>query len=181
MIPISSPMPCNRPLTFPESERTFTQAFMRYQRKDFKSFDLDTSQGIKPTRDANNWMLGAMQYWRFSDDRGHVRAGYTFDADQTGSDVALGNPAHTGADWSYTGHRFSTGVAYKPLAATTLQLAFDYYRQNYSNPNSFSPDLASPQRQRLSIDRYRHPRPQLLAVAGLSIFIHEGSIECGGV
>lgn len=128
-------------LTFPESERTFTQAFMRYQRKDFKSFDLDP-QGINPTRDANNWMLGAMQYWRFSDDRGHVRAGYTFDADQTGSDVALGNPAHTGADWSYTGHRFSTGVAYKPLAATTLQLAFDYYRQNYSNPNSFSPDLA---------------------------------------
>jgi tetratricopeptide (TPR) repeat protein len=130
-------------LTIPQSERTFTQAFFRYQNKDFKSFrdDLFTAP-VNQTRDANNLMLGAMQYWRFADDRGHIRAGYTFDTDITGGDgsqTTAGVPSS--ADWSYTGHRLSTGVAYQPLAATTVQFAFDYYRQNYNNANSFSPDL----------------------------------------
>ena len=130
-------------LTIPESERTYTQAFFRYQNKDFKSFrDDQLGAPINQTRDANNYMIGAMQYWKFSNDRGYVRAGYIFDTDRTaGSDGSTTPGVHTSADWEYTGHRLSTGVAYQPLTATTLQLAFDYYRQNYSNPNSFSPDL----------------------------------------
>lgn len=128
-------------LTVPQSERTYTRAFVRYQNKDFKEFDLDGA-GVNPTRDANNWMVGAMQYLSFQDNRGHVRAGYTFDTDRTGGgDVAQaipGVPSKT--DWSYTGHRFSTGVAFQPMAATKLDLAFDYYRQGYDNPNSFSID-----------------------------------------
>jgi hypothetical protein len=32
----------------------------------------------------------------------------------------------------------SAGVTYRVLTETSLQLAFDYYRQNYSHPNSFS-------------------------------------------
>jgi tetratricopeptide (TPR) repeat protein len=129
-------------LTIPESERTYTQAFFRYQNKDFKSFrDEQFGIPVNQTRDANNYMIGAMQYWRLSNDRGYLRAGYTFDTDRTGGGdgpVTPGVP--TSADWQYTGHRLSTGVAYQPLTATTLQFAFDYYRQNYSNPNSFSPD-----------------------------------------
>jgi len=128
-------------LTVPQSERTFTQAFVRYQYKDFKTFR-DDQLGVKinQTRDGANWMVGAMQYWRFADDRGHIRVGYTFDKDATGGgDPAQAIPGRpTNADWSYTGHRLSTGVAYRPLDATTAQLAVDYYRQNYSNPNSFS-------------------------------------------
>ena len=84
-----------------------------------------------------------MQYWRFAEDRGHLRGGYTFDTDETGSGdtpTTLGLPSK--ADWSYTGHRFSTEVAYQPLTATTLQLGLDYYRQNYNNPNSFSSDAS---------------------------------------
>ena len=129
-------------LTIPESERTYTQAFFRYQNKDFKSFrDDELGAPVNQTRDANNYMLGAMQYWRFPDNRGYVRGGYIFDTDQTGSEDGPTTPGvPTSADWQYTGHRLSTGIAYQPLAATTLQLAFDYYRQNYSNPNSFSPD-----------------------------------------
>ena len=130
-------------LTIPESERTYTQAFFRYQNKDFKSFrDDQLGAPVNQTRDANNYMLGAMQYWRFPNDRGYVRGGYIFDTDQTGGgDVSTATPGvPTSADWQYLGHRLSTGIAYQPLAATTLQLAFDYYRQNYSNPNSFSPD-----------------------------------------
>ena len=130
-------------LTIPESDRTYTQAFFRYQNKDFKSFrDDQLGAPVNQTRDANNYMLGAMQYWKFSNDRGYVRGGYMFDTDQTPSSSGPTTPGiPTSADWQYTGHRLSTGVAYQPLAATTLQLAFDYYRQNYSNPNSFSPDL----------------------------------------
>jgi tetratricopeptide (TPR) repeat protein len=126
-------------LTVPESERTYTQAYVRYQNKDFKDFQLDRS-GVNPTRDANNWMVGGMQYLLFQDNRGHVRAGYTFDTDRTGGgDVVQavpGLPSRT--DWSYIGHRFSTGIALQPAAATTLDLAVDYYRQGYDNPNSFS-------------------------------------------
>ena len=126
-------------VTIPESERTYTQAYVRYQNKDFKDFQLDRL-GVNPTRDANNWMIGGMQYLLFQENRGHVRAGYTFDTDRTGGgDVAQavpGRPSET--DWSYIGHRFSTGMALQPAAATTLDLAVDYYRQGYDNPNSFS-------------------------------------------
>ena len=130
-------------LTIPESDRTYTQAFFRYQNKDFKSFrDDQFGLPVNQTRDANNYMLGAMQYWKVFKDRGYVRAGYTFDTDRTpGGDAPVTPGIPTSGDWQYTGHRLSTGVAYQALTATTLQLAFDYYRQNYSNPNSFSPDL----------------------------------------
>jgi len=138
-------------LTVPESDRTYTQAFFRYQNKDFKDFQLDAS-GVNPTRDANNFMLGAMQYFLLQDNRWHLRAGYTFDTDRTGSRAADG-PAfsgqHTQADWSYIGHRFSTGVAFQPMAATKLDLALDYYRQGYDNPNSFSVDGTTVRRDNL--------------------------------
>src|SRR5215510_3271344 len=130
-------------LTIPESDRTFTQIFARYQYKDFKTFrDDQLGQPVNQTRDGINWMFGAMQYWRFSDDRGYVRAGYTFDTDRTGGGETAQFGVATNGDWSYIGNRLSAGVTYQPLPATTLQLALDYYRQDYSNPNSFSPDLA---------------------------------------
>lgn len=126
-------------LTYPESERTFTQAWVRYQNQDFQEWSLDRGR-VNPTRDANNYMVGAMQYVLFSEGRGLVRAGYTFDTNRTGGgDVARATPGRpTGADWSYVGHRFSTGVGFQPLTATKIDLNFDYYRQGYDNPNSFS-------------------------------------------
>ena len=131
-------------LTIPESQRTYTQAFFRYQNKDFKTFrDDELGVPVNQTRDANNFMLGALQYWRFAEDRGYLRGGYTFDTDVTGggdTPTTLGLPSK--ADWSYTGHRLSLGAAYQPLTATTLLLGIDYYRQNYNNPNSFSSDGA---------------------------------------
>lgn len=129
-------------LTVPESERTFTQVFARYQYKDFKTFrDDQLGTPVNVTRSGVNWMFGGMQYLLLPDNRGHVRAGYTLDADRTGGgDVTQAVPGRpTNADWSYIGHRLSMGGAYQPMAATKLDLAFDYYRQNYSNANSFSP------------------------------------------
>jgi tetratricopeptide (TPR) repeat protein len=129
-------------LTIPESDRTFTQVFARYQYKNFKTFrDDQFARPINQTRDGINWMFGAMQYWRFADDRGHLRAGYTLDLDRTGGGDTAQFGVPTNGDWSYTGHRLSFGGGYRPFTATTLQLAFDYYRQSYENANSFSPDL----------------------------------------
>ncbi|MBD0316391.1 MAG: tetratricopeptide repeat protein, partial [Nitrospiraceae bacterium] len=102
-------------LTVPQSDRSFTQAFVRYQYKDFKSFrDDELGAPINQTRDGVNWMLGGMQYLTFAENRGHVRAGYFFDTDRTGGGevTQFGRPTH--ADWSYTGHRLSTGVSYRP-------------------------------------------------------------------
>lgn len=128
-------------LTLPESDRTFTQAFVRYQYKDFKTFrDDQLGAPVNQTRDGVNWMVGAMQFWQFADGRGQVRGGYTFDKDATGGgDVSQALPGRpTNADWSYHGHRLSVGAWYRPLEATTVQASFDYYRQNYRNANSFS-------------------------------------------
>lgn len=87
-------------------------------------------------RDAERWFREVLK--RHPED---ARARFGLGMDRTaGSDGATTPGVPTSADWQYIGHRLSTGVAYQPLAATTLQLAFDYYRQNYSNPNSFSPD-----------------------------------------
>jgi len=128
--------------TIPESERTFTQVFARYQYKDFKTFrDDQLGQPVNQTRDGINWMLGAMQTWRFANDRWYVRAGYTLDLDRTGGGDTAQFGVATNGDWSYTGHRLSFGGGYRPFTATTVQLAFDYYRQNYENANSFSPTL----------------------------------------
>ena len=44
----------------------------------------------------------------------------------------------TNADWAYQGHRFTFGLGIPPVYATTLDLGFTYYRQDYDNPNSFS-------------------------------------------
>ncbi len=128
-------------LTLPESARTFTQAFVRYQYKDFKTFrDDQLGVPVNQTRDGVNWMVGVMQYWQFAEGRGQLRGGYTFDRDATGGgDVSQAQPGRpTNADWSYHGHRLSVGAWYRPLEATTVQASFDYYRQNYRNANSFS-------------------------------------------
>jgi tetratricopeptide (TPR) repeat protein len=133
-------------LTVPQSERSFTQAFVRYQYKDFKSFrDNELGTPVNQTRDGVNWMFGGMQYLLFAEKRGHVRAGYIFDADRTGgpdlNQAVPGRP--TNADWAYIGHRFSTGASYQFSPIMKADLAFDYYRQSYSNPNSFSPGGAT--------------------------------------
>ena len=48
------------------------------------------------------------------------------------------------ADWAYTGHRVSTGLRVPPIWTLTPDFTFDYYRQNYDNPNFFSTDPTNP-------------------------------------
>lgn len=70
-----------------------------------------------------------------------MRIGYTYDTDRTGggspSVAVVGN--QTNADWAYRGHRVAAGLSLPPVMTVRLNLAFDYYRQDYDNPSSFSP------------------------------------------
>lgn len=122
-------------ITVTEAPNLFTQIQLRYQNQDFQHGRfLFNSQ-----RDARNWLIGATQYWYFAKNTGHVRAGYTFDKNATGGgDVSVATQA-SAADWSYDGHKFQVGTKLPPLYQVTLDVAFDYYYQNYQNANSFSP------------------------------------------
>ncbi|WP_447979292.1 tetratricopeptide repeat protein [Candidatus Nitrospira bockiana] len=118
-----------------EGTSWFTQVQLGYQHKDFK----DDRFALNSTRDGKNWLIGVSQFYHFADHAGAVRVGYIYDTDRTGGGspaIALA-PSH--ADWAYTGHRLSSGVRFPPVWTLTGDLTFDYYRQNYDNPNSFSP------------------------------------------
>ncbi len=123
--------------TLTETKNTFTQFQFRYQNKDFQ----DGRFLLNSARDGKNWLVGATQYLIFADGNGRARLGYTFDTDVTGggSPVIAGLPGTPdNADWDYQGHRLSTGVELPPIYTLNLDLAFDFYRQNYSNPNTNS-------------------------------------------
>lgn len=123
-------------VTISEGGSAFTQFQFRYQNKDFQ----DDRFRFNSTRDGKNWLAGVTQYFLFAKNMGNVRLGYTYDTDRTGG----GTPASaisgvpTNADWTYTGHRASAGIGLPPLFTIRPDLAVDYYRQDYKNPNSFS-------------------------------------------
>ena len=122
--------------TIAEGNSYFTQLQFRYQSKDFQN-DRFANNSF---RDGKNWLAGVTQYAYFANGTGHVRLGYTFDMDRTGG----GNPivANAGtpsnADWAYKAHRFSAGLGLPEIMTLRPSFAFDYYRQQYDNPNSLS-------------------------------------------
>ncbi|MBI4400873.1 MAG: tetratricopeptide repeat protein [Nitrospirae bacterium] len=125
--------------TLTEGSRTFTQFQLRYQNKDFQ----DGRFPLNSARDGKNWLAGVTQYLLFADNKGRARVGYTYDTDNTGGgSPTVASPAGTleNADWAYTAHRISAGLEVPPIWTMNLDLAFDYYRQNYKNPNTFSVD-----------------------------------------
>ncbi len=131
-------------VTIAEGDRYFTQIQLRYQNKDFKD---DRFVG-NSFRDGSNWLAGVTQYAYFATGKGHLRLGYTFDTDRTGGGSAsVATPGvQTNADWSYQAHRLSVGLGVPEFWTLKTNLAFDYYRLNYDNPNSFSPGGTSARR-----------------------------------
>jgi tetratricopeptide (TPR) repeat protein len=123
-------------LLLKEGANAYTQVEFRYQNKDFQHGRFT----INAFRDGKNWLAGLTQFLLFSENQGRVWLGYTYDTDRTGggspSFAVPGEP--TNADWSYQGHRIATGLELPPVRTLKLDLAFDYYLQEYDNPNSFS-------------------------------------------
>ena len=122
--------------TFSEGGDKFTLFQFRYQDKDFQHGRFQTNS----FRDGKNWLAGVTQFFYFSNGAGLVRVGYTYDTDRTGGGspgiASVGN--QTNADWAYRAHRFATGLSLPPIMTLRLNLAFDYYLQDYDNPSSFS-------------------------------------------
>ena len=123
--------------TIAEGNNKFTQFQFRYQNKDFQHGRFL----FNSVRDGKNWLAGVTQYVYFANGPGHLRAGYTYDTDRTGGGsptvAVVGN--QTNADWAYKAHRLSAGLGLPPLLTMKPTFAFDYYRQDYDNPNAFSP------------------------------------------
>ncbi|WP_447978765.1 tetratricopeptide repeat protein [Candidatus Nitrospira bockiana] len=122
--------------TVREGTSWFTQVQLGYQYKDFK----EDRFALNSTRDGINWLFGVTQFFHFAENAGVARIGYIFDTDRTGGEGQPIARVASHADWSYKGHRLSSGVRLPPIWTLTPDLTFDYYRQNYDNPNSFSPD-----------------------------------------
>lgn len=122
--------------TIAEGNSHFTQVQFRYQNKDFQ----DDRFAGNSFRDGKNWLGGITQFAYFANGAGHVRVGYTFDMDRTGGGspptATPGTPSH--ADWAYKAHRLSAGLGVPPVWTLQPTVAFDYYLQQYDNPNSLS-------------------------------------------
>lgn len=123
--------------TLAESGNRFTLFQFRYQDKDFQH-GLFAANSF---RDGKNWLAGVTQFFYFANGAGQARIGYIYDSDRTGGGsptvAVVGN--QTNADWAYRGHRVAAGLSLPPVMTVRLNLAFDYYRQDYDNPSSFSP------------------------------------------
>ncbi|TKB79672.1 MAG: tetratricopeptide repeat protein [Nitrospira sp.] len=132
--------------TVMESDRLYTQVQLRHQHKDFQHGRFL----FNSTRDGKNWLAGVTQYVLFADKQAHVRLGYTYDKDVTGGGrPATATPGDTtNADWAYEGHRIATGIGLPPFRQFRTDLAFDYYQQDYLNPNSFSTSGATVRRDK---------------------------------
>ena len=130
-----------------ESTSWFTQLQLGYQNKDFK----DDRFALNSTRDGKNWLIGVSQFYHFAENAGVARVGYIYDTDRTGGGSPAIAIAHDNADWAYSGHRFSSGIRLQHLWSLISDLTFDYYRQNYDNPNSFSPNGTTVRRDNIYI------------------------------
>jgi Flp pilus assembly protein TadD len=134
--------------TLATGNRAFTQLQFRYQNKDFR----DSLFPLNAARDGKNWLAGVTQYWLFADNKAIARIGYTYDTDRTGGgSPTVAPPPGTVAnsDWAYKGHRLSAGVESPLIWAIKTGLAFDYYRQDYDNPNTFSSDQMTKRRDHI--------------------------------
>ena len=113
-----------------ESDRHLTQAFFRYQNKEFiESKPLPIQDEI---RDADNYMVGALHLLRFAQDRHFIKGGYQFDYED----------AH-GRNYSYQGHRILAGAQYTlPWQGIRLIYDFDLHLRDYLHHNTILPTYA---------------------------------------
>ena len=126
-----------------ESEHHLTQAFARFQNKDF-------DEGVPPpprqeVRDAHNYMAGFLHLLRFAQDRHFVKVGYQIDWDQT-----------DGRNYEYVGHRLSAGAQYTlPVGGVRLKYDFDVHLRDYRHRSSILPTYA-PDTRRRADQEYTH-------------------------
>jgi tetratricopeptide (TPR) repeat protein len=110
-----------------ESDLLLTQVFTRYQSKDFT--ESRPSPPRQEIRDANNFMVGVVQLFRFEEDRHFIRLGYQFDYEDT-----------AGSNYEYRGHRLTAGAQYTlPWQGIRLKYDMDAHIRDYVHKNSLLP------------------------------------------
>jgi tetratricopeptide (TPR) repeat protein len=118
-----------------ESDRHLTQALGRYQNK---AFEEPLALPPEESRDADNWMIGALHFLRFARDRHFLRAGYQFDYERA-----------EGANNEYRGHRILLGgQATLPWYAIRLKYDADLHLRDYLFVHSLLPSNDPGQRRR---------------------------------
>jgi tetratricopeptide (TPR) repeat protein len=119
-----------------ESDRHLTQAFVRYQNKEF--YEAKPLPIAEEFRDADNFMGGFLHLLRFAQDRHLVKAGYQYDVEDA-----------QGRNYSYRGHRFMLGGQYTlPWYGIRLNYDFDAHLRDYLNRNNILPTYAQGTRER---------------------------------
>jgi tetratricopeptide (TPR) repeat protein len=111
--------------TVEPGRRHLTQLVARFQNKEFNE-----RQPTPPeeSRDADNWMVGGLHFFRFADDRHFVKVGYQFDRDDAGRNYA------------YLGHRVLFGVQYTlPWYGIRVGYDLDLHMRDYRHANSLLP------------------------------------------
>ena len=117
------------------NETFLTQAFGRFQNKEFNEQGTVVADEI---RDANNWMVGFLQFIRFEKDKHFLKFGYQFDYEDA-----------DGRNFEYAGHRLQVGAQYTlPWMAIRLKYDFDVHFRDYLNRNTVLPSNAAGTRSR---------------------------------
>jgi tetratricopeptide (TPR) repeat protein len=140
-----------------ESDRHLTQAFFRYQNKEF--FEGSPRPDPDELRDADNFMGGILHLLRFAQDAHLIKAGYQYDVESA-----------QGRNYSYRGHRFLVGAQYTlPWYAIRLYYDFDVHLRAYDHRNSLLPTFAPGHRRRAD-DEYNNTVRAELPFAGPSLW-----------
>lgn len=140
-----------------ESDRHLTQAFVRYQNKEF--FETNPRPDPDELRDADNVMGGVLHLLRFAQDAHLVKGGYQLDVEEA-----------QGRNYRYLGHRFLLGAQYTlPWYGIRLFYDFDVHLRRYDHRNSLLPTYA-PNTKRRSDDEFNHSVRAELPFAGPSLW-----------
>lgn len=119
-----------------ESDRHLTQAFFRYQDKEF--FEGRQRPAPEEFRDADNFMGGILHLFRFAEDRHLIKVGYQYDVEEA-----------QGRNYRYHGHRILAGGQYTlPWYGIRLFYDFDLHLRDYRGRNSILPTYAPGTRSR---------------------------------
>lgn len=111
--------------TVEPGRRHLTQLVARFQNKEFNERQPTPRE---ESRDADNWMVGGLHFFRFADDRHFVKVGYQFDRDDAGRNYA------------YLGHRVLFGVQYTlPWYGIRVGYDLDLHMRDYRHANSLLP------------------------------------------
>lgn len=138
------------------SERYLTQVAFRYQNKNFND---PSGTPAAEIRDANNFMGGALQFFRFDEDRHYIKLGYQFDYEDT-----------DGRNYEYVGNRFLAGAQYTlPWWNIRLKYDIDVHLRGYLNPNTILPSNSPGQRRRYDKEFNHTVRVEVPLPAGFTL------------